>query len=86
MTPPPHNPPHPGKILKELYLDHNSLTVTEAAELLDITRPCMSAIVNGRTGISARMAIKLSKLMRTTPQFWMILQMDYDLYQESLKQ
>jgi antitoxin HigA-1 len=75
-----HDPPHPGEILLELYLEPLQLSVTEAAEKLLITRPNMSAIINGKAGISAIMALKLAKAFETTPQFWMNLQNNYDLW------
>jgi addiction module HigA family antidote len=79
-----HSPPHPGKILRELYLEPMGLTVTEAAEKLDITRPNLSLIVNGKAGISASMALKLGKQSKYPAEYWMILQMNYDLYQAKL--
>lgn len=75
------DPPHPGEVLAELYFEPLKLTVTEAAEKLLIARPNLSAIVNGRAGISASMALKLAKAFNTTPQFWLNLQVSYDLWQ-----
>lgn len=75
-----HDPPHPGEILSELYLEPLNLTVTEAAKKLLITRPNLSAIINGKAGISALMAIKLAKAFRTTPHYWLNLQAAYDLW------
>ncbi|WP_288125720.1 HigA family addiction module antitoxin, partial [Microcystis sp. LE19-131.1A] len=56
-----HNPPHPGEVLKELCLEPLNLTVTEAAEALGVSRKTLSAILNGRAGISPEMAIRLGK-------------------------
>ena len=56
-----HNPPHPGEILSELYFAPLKLTVTDAAAKLLITRPNLSAIINGKAGISPVMALKLAK-------------------------
>src|SRR5690606_7969473 len=80
-----HNPPHPGEILSELYLEPLNLTVTEAAKKLLITRPNLSAIINGKEGISALMAIKFAKAFRTTPHYWLNLQAAYDLWQAMSK-
>lgn len=77
------DPSHPGAILLEFYFEPLKLNITEAAEKLLITRPNLSAIVNGKAGISAIMALKLAKAFRTTPQFWMNLQANYDLWQAS---
>lgn len=78
-----HNAPHPGKILFELYFQPLKMNITEAAEKLVITRPNLSAIVNGKAGISAVMALKLAKAFKTTPMYWMNLQANYDLSQAS---
>ena len=76
-----HEPPHPGRILLELYFEPLKLSVTEAAGKLLITRPNLSAIINGRSGISPQMAIKLAKAFGTTPHYWLNLQANYDLWQ-----
>jgi addiction module HigA family antidote len=76
-----HDPPHPGEILSEFYFEPLKLTVTEAAERLLITRPNLSAIVNGKAGISPQMAVKLAKAFNTTPHYWLNLQANYDLWQ-----
>jgi addiction module HigA family antidote len=79
-----YNPPHPGEILKELYFEPLSLSVTEAARALNTTRKTLSAILNGRSGISPLMALKLSIAFDTTPESWLELQNQYDLWQEQL--
>ena len=76
-----HDPPHPGEILLEFYFEPLKLSVTDAAEKLLISRPNLSAIVNGRAGISPTMAVKLSKAFNTTPHYWLNLQASYDLWQ-----
>ncbi|MEI9918823.1 MAG: HigA family addiction module antitoxin [Bacteroidota bacterium] len=75
------NAPHPGKILWKYQLEPTGVSVTEAAKLLGIARPNLSAIINGRAGISAVMAMKLSKAFNTSPEFWLNLQSNYDLSQ-----
>lgn len=76
-----HNPTHPGELLLELYLKPLNLSVTAASEQLLISRPRLSDIINGRAGISAAMALKLSKAFKTSPQLWLNLQSNYDLWQ-----
>ena len=76
-----HNPPHPGEILRADYLEPLGLTVTEAARSLGVTRKTLSAVLNERAGISPTMAHRLSKAMDTTPEFWVNLQTQYDLWQ-----
>ena len=76
-----HSPPHPGEVLHEFYFEPIKLTVTDAAEKLLIARPNLSAIVNGKAGISPSMALKLAKAFDTTPHYWLNLQANYDLCQ-----
>lgn len=75
-----HNPPHPGAILRELCLVPLNLSVTEAAAALDVSRNTLSAILNGRAGISPEMAIRLSIAFDTTAESWLHQQMQYDLW------
>ena len=75
------NAVHPGEILWEFYIEPRKLSVTEAAKKLNISRPNLSAIINGRAGISAPMAMKLSRAFNTTAQFWLNLQSNYELSQ-----
>jgi len=76
-----HNPPHPGEILRELCLDPLGLTVTEAAGALGVSRKTLSSILNGHSGISAEMAIRLSIAFNTTAESWLLQQLQYDLAQ-----
>ena len=76
-----HNPIHPGEVIKELCLDPLELSVTSAAKALGVSRKTLSAILNGRAGISPEMAIRLSKAFATSPESWLKQQMQYDLWQ-----
>ena len=75
-----YNPAHPGEIFKELCLVPLNLTVTEVAHTLGVARKTVSELVNSKAGVSPEMAIRLSKAFRTTPVFWMNLQLQYDLW------
>ncbi len=75
-----HNPPHPGEILKSLCLEPLGLTVTQAAEALDISRKTLSSILNGRSGISPEMAVRLSIAFDTTAESWLNQQTQFDLW------
>lgn len=74
-----HAPPHPGEVLKELCMEPLGLTVTEAAAGLGVSRKTLSAILNGRAGISPEMALRLAQAFGTTPESWLNQQMIYDL-------
>ena len=76
-----HNPPHPGEVLRELCLRPLGLTVTAAADALGVSRKTLSGILNGRAGISAEMAIRLSLAFETTAESWLNQQLQYDLWQ-----
>jgi len=73
-----HNPPHPGKVLKE-YL--GEITITEAALKLGVNRVTLSRIVSCTSGISADMAYRLAQAFGTSVELWAGMQMQYDLYQ-----
>jgi addiction module HigA family antidote len=75
-----HNPPHPGEVLRELCLTPLNLTVTEAAQALGVSRKTLSNILNGRAGISAEMAVRLSLAFDTSAESWLNQQMQYDLW------
>jgi addiction module HigA family antidote len=80
-----HDPPHPGEVLKELCLEPLGLTITQAAEALNVSRKTLSAIVNGRAGISPEMAVRLSLAFDTTAESWLAQQLQYDLWQAEKK-
>lgn len=73
-------PVHPGMILKGLYLEPMEINITQAANKLGVARKTLSQLVNGHMGVSAEMAIRLSKALNTTLQLWMNMQQGYDLW------
>lgn len=75
-----HDPPHPGEVLKELCLEPLNITVTEAAIALGVSRKTLSAILNGRSGISPEMAVRLSLAFDTSAESWLSQQVQYDLW------
>ena len=77
---PMKNPAHPGRIVKG-SIEELGLSVTDAATVLGVTRPTISKLVNGRASVSPEMAIRLSKAFGSTPEFWLRLQLNYDLAQ-----
>ncbi len=79
------NPPHPGQSFFVACLEPNDLSVTEGAKVLDVTRQTVSNLVNGKTGISPKMAIRISKAFGGTPHGWYAMQTNYDLAQEIKK-
>ncbi|SHN30927.1 addiction module antidote protein, HigA family [Mucilaginibacter sp. OK098] len=84
------DPAHPGELIRET-LDGlkeetgQKLTVEQVAAGLGTTRKTLSAIINGKQGISPEMALRLSKAFNTTPEFWLHAQENYDLAQARKK-
>lgn len=76
-----YNPPHPGEILKDLYLPDYNLSVTGLALKLGISRKHLSNIVNCKASITPEVALKLSKCFDTSPEIWLREQVNYDLWQ-----
>lgn len=76
------NPPHPGIVLRDYLGD---VPVAVAARHLGITRAALSRILNGNAGISAEMALRLSEALGTTPELWIGMQTQYDLWRASKK-
>ncbi|MGH8478319.1 MAG: HigA family addiction module antitoxin [Gammaproteobacteria bacterium] len=77
---PMHNPPHPGEIIKSFCLEPLGVSVTQAAEALGVSRKTLSAILNGRAGISPEMAVRLSIAFDTSAESWLNQQTQYDLW------
>ncbi len=80
MRPGKRAPSHPGGILRRQYLEPIGLTVTDLARTLGVSRKTVSKIVNERGALSADMALRLSQAFGTTPQLWLNLQQNYDLW------
>jgi addiction module HigA family antidote len=80
-----HRPPHPGQILRELYLVPMRVTIIEAAKALGVTSKHVSGIVNGHVRITADMAIRLAAALDTDAQTWVNLQAQRDLWEASKK-
>jgi addiction module HigA family antidote len=76
-----HNPPHPGEVIRELCLEPLEISVTAAARALGVTRKALSELLNGRSGVSPAIALRLAKAFDTTAESWLNLQQQYDLWQ-----
>lgn len=80
-----HNPPHPGEVVRELCMVPLGLTVTEAANAIGVSRKALSELLNGKSGISPEMALRLSIAFDTTAESWLSMQMEYDLWNAKKK-
>lgn len=74
-------PTHPGYIIKEDYLSPLSISIKDMASTLGVSRKTLSKIINERGSITPEMALRLSRAFDTTPDLWMNLQKNYDLWQ-----
>jgi len=77
-------PIHPGEVLKEEFLSPLDMTANQLAEVLKVTPARVYEIVAGNRGISANTAIRLATALGTTPEFWMNLQMAYDIRMQEI--
>jgi addiction module HigA family antidote len=75
-----HNPAHPGEVVREACLKPLGLTVTAAAEGLGVTRKTLSDLLNGHSGVSPNMSIRLEKAGWSTAEAWLRMQMNFDLW------
>jgi len=73
------NPVHPGGVVRKDCLEPLGLSVTAGAKALGVTRQALNNVVNGKSGISPEMAIRLSKAFGSTPETWLRMQLAYDL-------
>ena len=74
-----HNPAHHGKVLRE-WLPEN-MSVTAAAKELQISRVTLSKVLNGKSGVTAGMALRLSAWLNTSPEVWLNMQSQWELWQ-----
>lgn len=74
-----HNPAHPGEVLRDWLPEQ--MTVTQAAKELQVSRVTLSKVLNGKAGITAAMALRLSAWLGTTPDIWLGIQTQWDLWQ-----
>lgn len=74
-----HNPAHPGEVLREWLPE--GMTITEASKELQVSRVMLSKVLNGKSGITAGMALRLSVWLGTTPDVWLGMQTQWDLWQ-----
>ena len=80
-----HNPSHPGLIIRDDVLQELQLSVNEAAEQLGVSRFTLSRVINGRSAITAEIALRVGKWVGNGPEVWLRMQGQYDLWQARKK-
>ena len=76
-----YNPPHPGEIIKGLWLDPMGVSITDAAQAMAISRKTLSKIVNGRGRVTPEIAVRLSIALGSSAESWLEHQAAYDLWE-----
>ncbi len=72
-----HNPAHPGEVLREFLLGRE---IGDFAGQIGVARTTLSRILNGHAGITAEMSVRLAEALKTSPELWIGMQMQYDLW------
>lgn len=76
-----HNPPHPGEFIREVYLEPFEITGRQLSASLGVSPSTLNRILKGSSGISSEMALRLSKALGRSPESWLAMQDNYDLWQ-----
>jgi addiction module HigA family antidote len=76
-----HNPPHPGEFIRTVYLEPFSISSRFLATKLDVSPSTLNRVIKGVSGISPDMALRLSKALGRSPESWLAMQDNYDLWQ-----
>lgn len=75
-----HNPPHPGKFIRVTYIEPYDLSIRSLAESLDVSPSTLARVVSMRSAVSPEMALRLSKALGRSPESWLAMQHNYDLW------
>jgi addiction module HigA family antidote len=77
---PMHNPTHPGEFINEVYLTPYGISGRELSEKLDVAASTLARILNGSSNVTPEMALRLSKTLGSSPEMWLQMQQNYDLW------
>lgn len=78
-----HNPPHPGEFIRSVYLEPFEISVRSLAENLGVYPSTLNRVITGKSGVSPEMALRLSKALGRSPESWLAMQNQHDLWQAS---
>jgi len=76
-----YNPPHPGEFISATYIDPFNISCRNLARHLDVAASTLNRLIKKQSGISPEMALKLSKVLGRSPESWLNMQDNYDLWQ-----
>ena len=77
---PIHSPPHPGEFIREIYITPFQISVRKVAESLGVSASTLNRVLNGENNVSPEMALRLSKTLGRSPESWLAMQNQYDLW------
>ena len=75
-----HNPPHPGELIREVYIAPFDISVRKVAESLRVSASTLNRLLNGESNVSPEMALRLSKVLGRSPESWLAMQDQYNLW------
>ncbi|MBV1929959.1 MAG: HigA family addiction module antidote protein [Gammaproteobacteria bacterium] len=76
-----HNPPHPGEFIRQVYFDPFAITGRQLSEKLGVSLPTFNRVLKGHSGISSKMALRISKALGRSPESWLAMQDNFNLWQ-----
>lgn len=76
-----HNPPHPGEFIRATYIEPFDISIRSLAKSLRVSPSTLSRLIDQRSGVSPEMALRLAKALGRSPESWLAMQHNYDLYQ-----
>ena len=76
-----HNPPHPGEFIQQVYLEPNEISCRELAAKIGVAASTLNRVIKGTSGVSPEMALRLSKALGRSPESWLAMQDNHDLWQ-----
>ncbi|MCH8127788.1 HigA family addiction module antidote protein [candidate division KSB1 bacterium] len=80
-----HNPPHPGEFIREVYLEPMGISYRKVAAKLKVAPSTFNRLIKGQSNISSEMALRLAKTLGRSPESWLIMQNNYNLWQTKQK-
>lgn len=75
-----YNPPHPGEFIREVYLEPLAVSHRTVAAKLKVSPSTFTRLINGQSNVSPEMALRLSKTLGRSPESWLTMQSNYDLW------
>lgn len=75
-----HNPPHPGELIREIYLAPSDVSARQVARSLSVSASTFNRLLKGESNLSPEMALRLSKVLGRSPESWLAIQRNYDLW------